>query len=237
MEYIFEIIHNNENVCQLIKSEQTYGTSFWIYDSFRSVLYIIWIFLFFLQSLMGSASSTGSSAIFSLLLTNIIFLASSLYNIEQVNKKYFLMSNRYFKAMYFFIHLQALQDIGIGLFFCIECVGIGLFWPYLLCDSATSATLTITKLGSTAFSSEWYKYPPNLRKQIAFIIARSQEPVYFTGLKIIKCTLEVFMKVRFVTIHAFFLNLKYASCLFKSSSTIRPSRITSCSGAFQICNP
>lgn len=157
------------------------------------------MFAFFSNSFIGLASSIGSSTMFSLLLTNIVFLASSLYNIEQVTV-FILFDNWYFTARNLF-HSQALQNIGIGLFFCIECVGIGLFWPYLLCDSATSATLTVAQLGGIAYSSEWYKYPPNVRKYVVLIIVRSQEPVYFTGLKIIPCTLEVFMKVHFDKMH------------------------------------
>ena len=56
----------------------------------------------------------------------------------------------------------------------------------------------MTATGFTAFDSNWYDYPPELRKYIILAIVRSQEPVGFTGFGIFGCNLEVFAKV---TIH------------------------------------
>lgn len=72
-----------------------------------------------------------------------------------------------------------------------------LIWPTLMCFFATVVTNRIKSLGQTAYQSNWYDYPAELRKFIIFIVARSQEPAYFTGLNLIDCSLEVLGKVRF----------------------------------------
>lgn len=41
-------------------------------------------------------------------------------------------------------------------------------------------------------------YPQNVHKHIILILIRSQEHVYFTGFKLIKCSLETFLTVSLV---------------------------------------
>lgn len=91
---------------------------------------------------------------------------------------------------------QELKKVGIKLFFCIGCISIGLLWPFILCNSAASATIEVANIGNSACYSKYYEYPLKMRKYLILIMVRSQSPVYFTGLKLIRCTLEVFMKVR-----------------------------------------
>lgn len=96
-----------------------------------------------------------------------------------------------------FCVLQALRKIGLELFFCVVSVMIGLVFPYVLCDSATRATFEIVNIAGTVYSSKWYNYPLNVRRHLILIMAQSQKPLVFRGLKIVSCSLEVFMKVNF----------------------------------------
>lgn len=63
------------------------------------------------------------------------------------------------------------------------------------------ATFEIANIGNAAFKSEWYKYPANVHKYLVLIMARSQNPVYFTGQNLFRCTLEIFMKVKALVLH------------------------------------
>lgn len=71
----------------------------------------------------------------------------------------------------------------------------GFNWPSIYCGLATHVTGRISSIGDSTYNSNWYDYPPELRKFVNLIITRSQEPVYFTGFNLIGCTLEIFGKV------------------------------------------
>lgn len=86
----------------------------------------------------------------------------------------------------------------------IICMICSLAWSYLLCKFATLATEYIASLGDFAYNSNWYDYPPQLQKYMVLVIARSQEPIYFSGFSLVRCTLEVFGKV-WIKIVLFFL--------------------------------
>lgn len=79
--------------------------------------------------------------------------------------------------------------------FDISCILCGLFWPAFLSHSATHTTDKISLIGDTVYNSNWPEYPPEFQKYVSLIIAHSQQPVYFTGLSTIRCTLENFGKV------------------------------------------
>lgn len=78
----------------------------------------------------------------------------------------------------------------------MSCILCALFWPAFLCYSATFATEQINnKIADTLYESNWYDFPPELQKYVVLIIARTQDTVYFTGMNLIGCTLEIFGKV------------------------------------------
>lgn len=79
--------------------------------------------------------------------------------------------------------------------FCAASTGVALTLPFVLCYSATSSTFDIAHIGNIMYSSKWYEYPPSVRTHLVLIMARSQIPVFFTGLKLISCDLETFMRV------------------------------------------
>lgn len=109
--------------------------------------------------------------------------------------------------------------------FNIVCSLCAMVWPFLLCYSATAATLAISNVTEIAFNSHWYVYPLGLRKCVLLIIARSQKLVYFTGFKLIRCTLITFTKLNnsAISYYIMFKNISkrwklclYAQLLIKS---------------------
>lgn len=122
-------------------------------------------------------SSAVFKPIFSLyrfLVVSVAFLASAMFGVENELK----------------------EGITPSIFFYIGCFNYGLSWSYLLCYSATSTTLDVANVGNVVYNSRWYEFPLTVRKSIILILIRSQSPVYFTGFKLIRCTLESFMQVR-----------------------------------------
>lgn len=79
-----------------------------------------------------------------------------------------------------------------------------LAFPFWLSLTMTNTTANIGQINQIAYSSEWIKYPAGVRKYTVMMMARSQKNIYFTGLKLVYCTLEEFMKV-FIIIITFFL--------------------------------
>lgn len=93
------------------------------------------------------------------------------------------------------------------------CISSSLMWPYFFCHVATVVTEQITSIGDIVYESNWFDYPAELRKYNIYIIIRSQEPILFTGLKIIKCSKEVFLKVSIL--FRFNINIQTYICLIQ----------------------
>lgn len=81
----------------------------------------------------------------------------------------------------------------------VVCIGHVSAIPFILCFFATHATHEVLYIGDVAYTDlSWYQLPPNLRKRVWMIMLRSQSPVYFTGFKLIRCTLEVYSSVSMI---------------------------------------
>lgn len=143
------------------------------------------------------ASDISSSTIFSTLVPGAILVASGLYSTELVTKKVAYMKSLVNNRSFCWFHWQGLKNEIADASFGMACIADGFIWPFVLCRMATSATFHVAKIGEVAFNTNWYKYPPNLRKYLVLIMVRSRNPTYFTGLKLFPCTLEVFMRVIF----------------------------------------
>lgn len=72
---------------------------------------------------------------------------------------------------------------------------ISLEWVFIFCYLATRATTAMTTIPRYVYDVNWYEYPLELREYCQIVLMRSQQPFYFTGFKVIKCTLETFTKV------------------------------------------
>ncbi|XP_031636412.1 odorant receptor 67c-like isoform X2 [Contarinia nasturtii] len=118
-------------------------------------------------------ANINGGSILALLPVNCIFMAISIYDVEHYIKN--------FEPSH--------------LLFDVSCIVCSLSWPSLMCYFASLATDKIASLGDVAYGSDWDKYPLSIRKYIILIIARSQEPVYFTGMNLVNCTLEVLGKL------------------------------------------
>lgn len=71
----------------------------------------------------------------------------------------------------------------------------------MMCYFATLTTDRVPNIGVAVYDLNWYDYPQNVRKNIVLIIAHSQKPIYFNGLKMFHCTLEIFGKVSILFSH------------------------------------
>lgn len=81
------------------------------------------------------------------------------------------------------------------LLFNVSCMSAGLFWPFLICSLATSTTESVSSISDMIYDSQWIDYPLELRKLILLMIMRAKKPMYFHGLKIVPCSLSVFLQV------------------------------------------
>lgn len=140
-----------------------------------------------------------SGQIFALLPANAIYMAVSMFDAEQVitlNERRYSNSWKNITNLILFFFLNSKKsaahfDILVFLF-DMSCIISALLWPFLFCHFANSVTDEITRLGFTVYNSNWYDFPNDLQKYIPLVIIRSREPVYFTGLGLIRCTLKVF---------------------------------------------
>lgn len=77
----------------------------------------------------------------------------------------------------------------------VVCVTYGLLWSFLLCYFSTLTSQSISSFGDVVYSSNWHMLRSSDKKLLVLIIARSQKPILFTGLKLVPCTLNVFASV------------------------------------------
>lgn len=94
------------------------------------------------------------------------------------------------KSFYFPLQTE-FQSVGIFAMDVI-CQSAGMMWPYLFCHFANLTTDRVLAIGNVIYDLNWIDYPVNMRKYIILLIARSQQPIIFSGLYLFPCTLEVF---------------------------------------------
>lgn len=76
----------------------------------------------------------------------------------------------------------------------------GLLWPYLFCYFANLTTDRVLAIGDDVYNLNWLEYPVQMQKCLILIIARSHEPIQFTGLQMIECSMEMFGKVSYISL-------------------------------------
>lgn len=117
---------------------------------------------------------------------------------------------RYFIPSFPIFFQQTINHFEILVFlFDSSCLISALLWPSFFCTFANKVTDQIADIGDSAYETNWYLFSPTLKKFVWLIINRSQDPVYFTGLGLVNCTLEVFGNVRsliFLYYSFFFIN-------------------------------
>lgn len=79
--------------------------------------------------------------------------------------------------------------------FDVICTACTLVWLALFCYHANFASDRVACIGYNIYDWNWFEYPVELQKYTILVIAQSQEPVYFVGFNLIRCTMEVLGKV------------------------------------------
>lgn len=150
-----------------------------------------------------------SSTIFSQLLSNVVFTASSMYQLEMVCQKWV---HCFRVHIYHEFHFQSLDKAGIDLAYCIFAFLAGLSWTLVLCYHATFVTESTNDIGHHVYSSNWCLYPIFLRKYLILMIAKSQQPMLFSGFQIVGCTLLTFTTVKLNEHIRFWVNPMWNYC-------------------------
>lgn len=95
------------------------------------------------------------------------------------------------------IFLKAISAHSLWLFaYSVICIFCAFVWPFFFCMFATSASEQVSYTGRTMYNSNWYYFPLKQQKYVVLVVNRSQDILYFTGMNLIRCTLESFAKVR-----------------------------------------
>lgn len=107
---------------------------------------------------------------------------------------HFPFENFILDIKWLYMFLQSTFDFVL-FFIDIVCIVCALLWCGFYCYFGNMASDRLSSLGDTAFATDWYNYPVEWQKFVILIALRSGKPVYFKGLNVITCTLEVFGKV------------------------------------------
>lgn len=77
-------------------------------------------------------------------------------------------------------------------YLCIMC---SMSWPFIFCYYANITTDRISYISDSVYDLNWYDYPSKQQKYMILIINRSNKSIFFSGLNLVRCTLETFGKV------------------------------------------
>lgn len=95
-----------------------------------------------------------------------------------------------------------------------------LIWPSFFCYFSTLAIERVSTINHTIKGLNWFDQPVELQKYIILMVLRSQERMYFSGLGLITCSLEVFGKVCIAlsktTKNSFPQNISFPPCSFST---------------------
>lgn len=113
----------------------------------------------------------------------------------------------------FLLSLQTeFQTVGIFAMDLI-CQSAGMMWPYLFCHFANLTTDRVLANRNVVYDLNWIDYPVRMRKYIILLIARSQQPIIFSGLFLFPCSLEVFGLVSVIALYIIFWSIFIISVL------------------------
>lgn len=112
----------------------------------------------------------------------------------------------------FYFRIQAINngDLASVVMYIMALIFV-VFGPCLFCYFASSATDRISSIQRTVYELNWYDYSIDLQECFILIMAQPQQPVYFEGLGMVRCTLDCFGKVKYKmkTIHPLFSHPLY----------------------------
>lgn len=112
-----------------------------------------------------------SAVVFGVLVTCIIFLALILFSLDQTDQINFAL---------------LLNLIGLSTYLSIA---------YIYSYFSDTMTANSYKIGDATYNSVWNRMSVEQQKAIMLIIRRSQKKIRLTGLGMVDCSLETFLKV------------------------------------------
>lgn len=151
-----------------------------------TILLIVPFYIIF--RLFGALQDIISGTIFSQLLSNVIFFASSMWTIFFASFVRAVGGDTQIEGYVNFFRVSYCRPWTKSLW--------AFFSPYSHTAHATYAMLLI---GHNIYNANWYMHPIYLRKYSMLNISRSQENIFFNGFKIVHSTLETLTKVLHIT--------------------------------------
>lgn len=126
----------------------------------------------------------------------------------------------FFFLILLFLKLKVEFEVVV-FFFRIICLACASIWPSCFCYFASQTTERVSSVGDVAYCSNWYEYPTHLQKYVTLVIVRSQQPMYFTGFNLIRCSIETFGKVNQFFSFIFLISLVLLSSHIHSFTVIK----------------
>lgn len=96
-----------------------------------------------------------------------------------------------FAELRFFQMDELNYEVWKNFFACFDCVTV----MFVYCVFGTLVTSNCADVATHAFATPWYKYPPELRPFFILILARANQPFFFTGMRMLPVSLLSFTKV------------------------------------------
>lgn len=103
------------------------------------------------------------------------------------------------------------QEISFRFFQSVVSVILIVVWLFIYCHFGQMITDQCADVDKMAYNSLYYLYPLKLRQFTLLTIAQSRKPFYFTGFKMMKCSMESFTRV---SMTSFIIHFNMITILF-----------------------
>lgn len=162
---------------------------------------------FFFNRFFVQTAKVLSASISVHVICNMIYLSSSIFEIDLVAIYEFFRLNFFFWLIQlnFLFHRFFFQQIKhLDTDVCIVLVAIMTSFSnlFLFCHFGKLATESYQRMADSMFNSNWQRFPIELQKYVILIIANMQRPLHYNGIKMAILDLVLFNHVR--KIHLFF---------------------------------
>lgn len=150
-----------------------------------------------LRSFFDSIADVNNGPILALLPPSILTLGITMYILEQVSPSPQTMGNSlnpFLSSSFRCIQAAATLDI-YSIFFNTMGLACMIIWPFFFCQAANASTYRMLSIKNTVYDLPWCDFPLESRKHLLVIIAQLQNPAYFTGFGLIRCSLPNFSAV------------------------------------------
>lgn len=100
------------------------------------------------------------------------------------------------RKFYLFFLFQNLQNITYLFLQSILTTSAIVLITFIFCFFGNNVTIKFNETAVHAYNSSWYLCPIHLQRYIILMMQRSQRPLYLTGYKVTRCSLDSFTSVR-----------------------------------------